>query len=80
MNLERLATSPHIPHLTHNFSRARAQALVNLGRLAESAEAYTRVVELEPQDDTARREREEVMGKLQTVDSECHTPKRLCVR
>jgi predicted TPR repeat methyltransferase len=54
--------------------------LVHLGRLAESAEAYARVVELEPQDETARKEREEVMGKLQIVDSECHTPKRLCVR
>ena len=51
-----------------------------VGRLAESAEAYTRVVELEPQDETARKEREEVMERLQTVDSECHTPKRLCVR
>ncbi len=60
--------------------RARAKALGMLGRLADCLESLTRVVELEPQDEIARKECEEVITKLQTTDSECHTPKRLCVR
>jgi hypothetical protein len=55
-----------------NFNnRARAQVLLNVGRLAESAEAYLRVVDLAPQNNSAHGEKV-VISKL---DSECHIQK-----